>query len=73
VPIKFSDHAKRQLRTRKIPQHVVIQAVGSPQKISSSFRHRKLRQMRFDDKILEVITKTEGSIIIVITAYFLEE
>jgi hypothetical protein len=73
MPIEFSEHAKRQLKLRSISQDLVAQAIKSPQKTLSSFRGRKLRQVQIDDKILEVVTKTEGSKIIVVTAYLLEE
>ena len=73
MPIKFSLHAKRQLKRRRISQKMASQAVHNPQDITSSFRDRKLRRMRVGSKLLEVVTKTEGSRITVITAYYLEE
>lgn len=73
MPIAFSKHALEQMRRRKISQNKVINVVlHSHQKISS-FRDRKLRQMLVGGKLLEVITKTEGNRITVITACFLEE
>ena len=45
----------------------------NPDKIIASFRGRKLRRRLVSSKILEVVTRTEGSEIIVITAYYLEE
>lgn len=73
MPIIFSKHALEQLRRRKISQNKVIDVIQHSHQKLSSFRDRKLRQMRVGDKLLEVITKTEGSRITVITAYFLEE
>ena len=73
MPIEFSDHAKRQLKMRNISERIVIQAIRDPQKILTSFRGRKLRQINVRGKLLEVVTKTEGSRITVVTAYFLEE
>jgi len=72
VPIIFSDHAKFQLKKRKIPEELVKKAVLIAQTITSSYRGRKLRRMLVDDKLLEVITRTEGSKIIVITGYYLK-
>ena len=71
MPITFSDHAKFQLKKRKIPEELVKKAVLKPQSIKSSFRGRKLRRLFVDDKLLEVVTKTEGSQITVITGYYL--
>ena len=73
MPIIFSNHALEQLRRRRISQKKVIDAIRHYHQEISSFRDRKLRKMKIGDKLLEVVTKTEGSRIIVITAYFLEE
>lgn len=73
MPIEFSKHAKEQLRRRKISQKQVVNVVRNSHQKVSSFRDRKLRQMRVGAKLLEVVTKTEGARITVITAYFLEE
>lgn len=73
MPIVFSDHAKSQLKKRNIPQSLVIKTVENPYKIIPSFMNRKLRQSRVSGKILEVVTKTEGSRVTVITGYYLEE
>lgn len=73
MPIEFSKHAKEQLRRRKISQKQVVDVVRNSHQKVSSFRDRKLRQMRVGAKLLEVVTKTEGPRITVITAYYLEE
>lgn len=71
MPIVFSDHAKLQLKRRKISQRLVIETITSPQQKITSFKERKLRQRLVGSKILEVVTKTDGSKITVITAYYL--
>ena len=38
-----------------------------------TFKNRRLRQKRVGGKILEVVAVTEGSRIIVVTAYYLED
>ncbi|MDO8486724.1 MAG: DUF4258 domain-containing protein [Candidatus Curtissbacteria bacterium] len=73
MSIKFSDHATRQLKARKISKRDVIQTVKNPEVKSKSFKNRTLRRRRFGSKMLEVVTITEGSTIIVITPYYLEE
>jgi len=73
VPIKFSDHAKKQLKRRRISQKITMQATQNPQEIIPSFLGRKLRRLRVGSKLLEVVTKTEGSRITVITGYYIKE
>lgn len=71
--IEFSEHAREQNLRRKIPEKWIIRTVREPEEIKQSFRGRKLRRRRFKDKILEVVTTTEGSKITVITQYWLKE
>ena len=73
MSIKYSDHAKKQIKERKIPVNSVNETVKNSERKIISSRNRKLRQRQFGSKILEVITVTEGSRIAVITAYYLEE
>jgi len=71
VSIKFSDHARKQIKERKIPVNRVNETVKNPERKIFSSRNRKLRQRQFGSKILEVVTITEGSKITVVTAYYL--
>lgn len=73
MPINFSEHAKFQLKKRKISQKLVIQAVQKPDKVLISYKGRRLRRIKVSDKLLEVVTTTEGSIITIITGYYLKE
>ena len=73
MPVEFSEHAKLQLKERGISMKAVLAVIAKPQKILSSYRGRKLRQGIIGDKILEVVTKTEGTKITVVTAYSLED
>lgn len=72
MPIVFSDHAKKQLKERYVSEKRIIEAVRDPNKVLSSFKNRRLRQRRFGDRILEVVTVTEGSRITVVTVYYLK-
>lgn len=69
--IVFSDHAKEQNKKRKIPEKWIIETVTSPEEVLESFRGWKLHRKRFSDKILEVVTITEGARITIITQYWL--
>ena len=73
MSVEFSEHAKKQLKRRNISQRDVKEAVYNPDEVLPSYRGRKLRRMRVGSKILEVVTRTEGSKISVVTAYYLEE
>jgi len=73
MPIIFSKHAKKQLEERYISKKRTIEAIKNPERMLESFKNRRLRQRRFGDKILEVITITEGSRISVVTAYYLKK
>ena len=71
--IEFSEHAQERNLKRKIPKKWIIETVRNPAEVKNSFRGRKLRRKRFRDKMLEVVTVTEGSKIIVVTQYWLKE
>ncbi len=71
MPIVFSEHAKFQLRKRRISQVQVIEAVRNPTEIIQGVKNRRLRRKLFGGKILQVVTVTEGSIITIVTCYYL--
>ena len=73
MSIEYSQHAQKQIRSRKIPLKRVNETVRDPKQKIKSFKNRRLRQRRFGSKILEVVTITEGSKISIITAYYLKE
>lgn len=72
MSIEFSDHAKLQLKKRKLSKTKVVDTIRHPDKKLKSFNNRRLRQKRVGGKILEVVTVSEGSRITVVTAYYLE-
>ena len=72
MSIIFSEHAKRQLRRRRISQKLIISVVKNHKEMTASFKERKLRKKIIGDKILEVVTITEGSRITIITGYYIE-
>lgn len=73
MSITLSEHAMQQIKRRGISEDLVTKSVEQSDEIISSYRGRKLRRKHIGDKILEIVTKTEGSQITIITAYFLEE
>jgi hypothetical protein len=73
MSIVFSEHAKEQLKRRKISQVKIIQVVRKPQDIITSYRRRKLRRLQNGGRILQVVTITEGSKIIIISGYYIKK
>ncbi len=73
MPIVFSDHAKEQLRKRRISQKLAKDVISNPQEILISFRRRKLRRALISAKILQIVTITEGSRITVISGYYVRK
>lgn len=69
--IVFSDHAIDQNEKREIPESRIVRTVTDPDAVEPSSRGRVIRRKRFGKKVLEVITVTEGSRIIVITQYYI--
>jgi len=69
--IVFSDHAIDQNKKRKISESRIVRTVTDPDDVEPSSRGRVMRRKRFGEKILEVITVTEGSRVTVITQYYL--
>ena len=72
IMIIFSDHAKAQIKKRKILKTVVLFTVTNPQEVKKSFRGRIIRRRKVGNKILEVITVTEEARIEIVTAYYIE-
>ena len=73
MPIVFSEHAKKQLKERNISRERTVDTVENQDRMLASFKSRRLRQRRFGDRILEVVTATEGSRITIVTVYYLKK
>jgi len=71
VDLKYSPHAKDQIKYRNIPLQKIRSTVKFPEKVISSYKNRKLFQRTFKKKILEVVTIEEDGILIVVTCYYL--
>ncbi len=71
--IVSSDHAIEQNTKRKIPELLILRTVTNPEEVEKSSRGRVIRRKKFGNRILEVITVTEGSRVTIITQYYLGE
>ena len=71
--LKYSPHAKDQIKYRNIPFSKIRPTVKSPEKIIFSYKTRKLYQKTFGKKTLEVVVVEKGDIMIVVTCYYLYE
>jgi hypothetical protein len=66
--IKFSRHARRQMKWRKIPEKDVREAINNPEKLEDTVKGRKNAFRRIEGRLLKVSYLPENSEIIVITA-----
>lgn len=69
----LSEHAEEQIKERRVFRKHVFETVRNPDSKEESFKNRRLRRKSFGDKMLEVVTITEGPRITVVTAYYLGE
>lgn len=73
MPIVFSDHAKFQLKKRRISRKLILETVRNPQEVVQGYKKRRLRRKLLGGKILQVVTVTEGSKITVISGYYVRK
>ena len=67
MKIKFSRHAKRQMKWRKIAEEEVKEAINNPDKLEDTIRDRKNAFKTIKDRLLKVTYKIEDDEITVIT------
>ena len=63
---------KNEKYTKPRYKEDVLNTIKYSDQTKTSYRGRKLRKKYINDKLLEVVTRTEGPNIIVVTAYILE-
>ena len=73
MPIKFSDHAKLQLKRMRIFQKLSLEVARNPDEILSSYKRRRLRRKTVRGKILQIVTVTEGSKVTIVSGYYLRK
>ena len=73
MPIQFSEHALYQLKKRQISTKRTIEVVKDSDEIKQSYKNRRLRRRMYGDKILQIVTVTEGSKITVVSGYYLRK
>ena len=67
MKIKFSRHAKRQMKWRKITEKEVKMAINNPDKLEDSIKERKSAFKAIKDRLLKITYKPEDGDVIVIT------
>ncbi len=70
--IVFSEHAKQRMTQREITELQVFATIKSPQEKVKSYRDRIIYKRLFKNKTLEVVTKIENKITIIISAYMVK-
>ena len=66
--IKFSRHAKRQIKWRKISEKEVQETVKNPDRLEDSIKDRKNAFKLIVGRMLKITYKVENGGIIIITA-----
>jgi len=66
--IKFSRHAKRQIKWRKITEKEVGDTVNNPDRLENSIKDRKNAFKLIKGRTLKITYKVENGGIIIITA-----
>ena len=67
MKIKFSRHAKRQMKWRKIAEEEVKEAINNPDKLEDTIRDRKNAFKTIKGRLLKITYKHEDDEITVIT------
>ena len=68
MEIRFSRHARRQIKWRKIAEEEVKTAINSPDKLEDTIRGRKNAFKTSEGRLLKITYRPEGDDVIVITA-----
>ena len=67
MKIKFSRHAKRQMKWRKITEKEVKMAINNPDKLEDSIKKRKSAFKAIKGRLLKITYKPEDGDVIAIT------
>lgn len=70
--IVFSDHALERIKERRIAKLKIYATVKNPQEKQLSFKGRDIYKRKYGKKTLEVVVKSEGKIIVIISAYMVK-
>ena len=68
MKIRFSRHAKRQMKWRKLSENDVLSAVKEPDDIENTIKGRKNAFKNFEKGVLRVTYKKDGDQVVIITA-----
>lgn len=69
----YTSHAEYRIRQRRISKTRIESTVLQPDKVLASFEKRMLAQRDFSGSTLEVVYVQEQDVIVIVTAYTLEE
>ncbi len=68
MDIRFSRHARKQMKWRKISEEEVMAAIDNPDKLEDTIKNRKNAFKTINDRQLKITYKPEERDIIVVTA-----
>lgn len=66
----YTEHAKENIRERKLSKRAVENAVLNPDEVVESNFGRKIAHKMVKNKLLRVIYEEENNVYIIITAYY---
>jgi len=69
----YTSHAEHRIRQRRISKARIERTVLQPDKVLAGFEKRMLAQRDFSGSTLEVVYVQEQDVIVIVTAYTLEE
>lgn len=70
--IVYTAHAERKLRERRLSKSAVETTIRNPQTDMEAIFGRRIAQRTVGRKLLRVVYEKDGSVYIVITAYYTE-
>lgn len=70
--IVYTVHAERKLRERRLNKRIVETTIMNPQTDIEAVFGRRIAQRTIGRKLLRVVYEKDGSVYIVITAYYTE-
>jgi len=69
----YTSHAEYRIRQRSTSREHIERTVLEPDRVLASFKRRMLAQRDFSGSTLEVVYIQEEDVIVIVTAYPLEE
>ncbi|HLD48839.1 MAG TPA: DUF4258 domain-containing protein [archaeon] len=70
MKIEYTEHAKENMKERKLSRNLIENIIINPEKVIEGSFGRKIAQKIIGNKLLRVIYEQENNVYIIITAYY---